>query len=76
MWMFLNVELYLYTQPCYRSKLFFTEQRLLRPELTWVPFYWHGLTLIPAWMSKHMISKVWNEITYSYTSTVQPTIEF
>ena len=28
------------------------------------PFCWHGLTLIPAWISNHMPSKVWVEITY------------
>ena len=28
------------------------------------PFYWHGLTLIPAWISNHTLSKVWEEITY------------
>ena len=26
------------------------------------PFYWHGLTLIPAWT--HMPSRVWDELTY------------
>ena len=30
----------------------------------WAPFYWHGLTLISAWISNHMPSKVWNGITY------------
>ena len=30
------------------------------------PFYWHGLTLIPAWISYHMPGKVWDEITYSF----------
>ena len=30
----------------------------------WGPFYWHGLTLILAWISHHMFSKVWGEITY------------
>ena len=28
------------------------------------PFYLHGLTLIPAWISNHMPCKVWDEITY------------
>ena len=38
---------------------------------TIVAFYWHGLTLIPAWISNHMPSKVWGEIfIYSITSTV------
>ena len=30
------------------------------------PFYKHGLTLIPAWISNHMPSKVWDEITYPF----------
>ena len=29
-------------------------------------FYWHGLTLIPAWISNHMPSKVWEEIIYPF----------
>ena len=27
------------------------------------PFYWHGLTLIPAWISNYTHYKVWDEIT-------------
>ena len=27
-------------------------------------FYKHGLTLIPEWISNHVLSKVWGEITY------------
>ena len=27
-------------------------------------FYWHGLTFIPAWISNHMPSEMWGEITY------------
>ena len=27
-------------------------------------FYWHGLTLIPAWISNYMPGKVWDEIAY------------
>ena len=30
------------------------------------PFYLHGLILIPAWISNHMLSKVWDEITYPF----------
>ena len=30
------------------------------------PFYQHGLTLIPARMSNHMCSHVWDEITYPF----------
>ena len=30
------------------------------------PIYYHGLTLIPAWISYHTLSKVWDEITYPF----------
>ena len=30
------------------------------------PFYQYGLTLIPAWISYHVPSEVWNEITYPF----------
>ena len=30
------------------------------------PFYKHGLTLIPAWISNYMPGKVWDEITYLF----------
>ena len=26
------------------------------------PFYWHGISLIPAWISNHTSGKVWDEI--------------
>ena len=29
-------------------------------------FYWHCLTLIPAWISNHMPCKAWDEITYPF----------
>ena len=29
-------------------------------------FYWYGLTFIPAWISNHMSSKVWDKITYPF----------
>ena len=29
------------------------------------PFYWHGLTLIIAWISNYMPSKMWDENIYS-----------
>ena len=32
------------------------------------PFYYHGLTLIPAWISNPIFSKLWDEITYSFAS--------
>ena len=39
------------------------------------PFYEHGLTLIPAWISHHMPSKMWDEITYPLTNFNGATVE-
>ena len=33
---------------------------------SWGPFYWHGLTLIPAWISNYIHYKVWDEIIYPF----------
>ena len=30
------------------------------------PFYQHGLTLIPAWISNHMPSEVWGKLSYPF----------
>ena len=35
------------------------------------PFYWHGLTLIPAWISNHTPSKFWDEIVLSNLQRLQ-----
>ena len=35
----------------------------------------HGLTLIPAWISNHMPSKVWDEITYPFLNFNGVTVE-
>ena len=40
------------------------------------PFYHHGLTLIPAWISNHMPRKVWAEITYPFQNFNGCTVEF
>ena len=32
------------------------------------PFHKYRLSLIPAWLSNHMPSKVWNEITYPFSN--------
>ena len=37
--------------------------RIVPPVTTRGPFFWHGLTLIPAWIRNHKPSKVWDEIT-------------
>ena len=37
------------------------------------PFYWHGIILIPAWISNYIHYKVWVKLLlHSRTSTVQP----
>ena len=40
------------------------------------PFYWHGLTLIPAWMSNYIHYKMWDEITYPFLNFNGCTVEF
>ena len=39
------------------------------------PFYKHGLPLIPAWISNHMLSKVRGEITYSFPNFIGCAVE-
>ena len=39
------------------------------------PFYWHGLTSIPAWISNYIHYKVWNEISYHFPDFIGGTIE-
>ena len=41
----------------------------------WDPFYWYGLTLIPAWISYHMTSKVWDDSTYPFANFNDQTVE-
>ena len=31
-------------------------------------FHYHGLTLIPAWICNHMLSKMWDDITYPFSN--------
>ena len=40
------------------------------------PFYHHGLTLIPTWISNHMPRKVWAEISYPFPNFNGCTVEF
>ena len=42
---------------------------------TWVPFYCHGLTLIPAWISNCIHYKLWDEITYPFQNFNGCTVE-
>ena len=39
------------------------------------PFYLHGLTLIPAWMSNYIHYKRWYEITYPFLNFNGATVE-
>ena len=39
------------------------------------PFYWHGLTLIPTWISNYIHYKVWDEITYPFLNFNGATVE-
>ena len=40
-----------------------------------VPFYSHGWTLIPAWISNYVPRKVWDEITYPFLNFNGCTVE-
>ena len=42
----------------------------------WAPFYKHGLTLIPAWISNYTHYNAWNEITYPFLNFNGATVEF
>ena len=37
--------------------------------------YWHGLTLIPAWISNYIHYNVWDEITYPFLNFNGATVE-
>ena len=39
------------------------------------PFYYHGLTLIPAWISNYIHYKLWDEITYPFLNFNGATVE-
>ena len=45
------------------------------PRIPVAPFYLHGLTLIPAWISNYMPGKVWDEITYPFLNFNGATVE-
>ena len=52
-----------------------TEKHIPCSHVLWGPFYWHGLTLIPAWISNHMPIKVWDEVTYPFPICPQLHVE-
>ena len=43
--------------------------------ITWAPFYYRGLTLIPAWISNYTHYNVWDEIIYPFLNFKGATIE-
>ena len=44
-------------------------------KILWAPFYYHGLTLIPAWISNYIHYNVWDEITYPFLNFNGATVE-
>ena len=42
---------------------------------SWEPIYQHGLTIIPAWLSKYGHYKVWNKITYLFLNLSSAAVE-
>ena len=55
------------------SNKFLCFLKLIQPNR--VSFYYHDLTLIPAWISNHMCSKVWDEITDPFPNFTGGTIK-
>ena len=43
--------------------------------ISWVPFYQHGLTIIPAWVNNYIHYKVWDELTYPFPNLNGTTVE-
>ena len=39
------------------------------------PFYWHSLTLIPAWRSNYINRKTWDEIIYPFLNFNDAAVE-
>ena len=39
------------------------------------PFHYHGLTLIPVWISNHTLSKLWDEIIYPFPNFNSATVD-
>ena len=48
---------------------------ILGPEYSGGPFYWHGLTVILAWISNYIHCNVWDEINYPFTNVNGAIIE-
>ena len=58
---------------CYRLQLPKLIQDMEFPTRSY--FYWHGLTLIPVWISNYMPGRVWDEITYPFLNFNSYTVE-
>ena len=44
--------------------------------MPWGPFYEPRLTLMSAWISNHMQSKMWDEIIYQFWTSIVQTLKF
>ena len=41
----------------------------------WDPFYWHGFTLLSAWISNYIHYKMWDEITHPFPNFNSANVE-
>ena len=56
---------------CQRTQMNICDDKLN----TWVPFYWHGLTLIPPWICNHIHYKLCGDIAYPFLNFNGATVE-
>ena len=61
--------------PCHKSKHWISQSLISVRRCPQGPLYLHGLTLIPAWISNHIPSKVWDEIPYPFLNFNGYTVE-
>ena len=47
----------------------------IKLSVTYGPFYEHGLTFIPAWISNYIHYEMWDEITYPFLNVNGATVE-
>ena len=57
------------------SIMIYSSRQQLLCMSTCSPFYWHGLTLIPAWICNHIHYKMWDEINYPFLNFNGATVE-
>ena len=69
-----NLQCHQWQQSCQIDNLFFSVW-LGTCKTPGISFYWHGLTLIPTWISNHMPCKVWDEIDHPVPNFNSCTVE-